>query len=134
MPRYAGKNLRMYLSTSGTGNASPVEAISAFTIDRTADRYDVTAGGDGNVVEVQGYFRYEATFEGAWTDTETKLALAAASADGARAYLYPDALNAPSKYVGMPCWVAYGVSASATDAVRLTSGSLAANGTVGWNV
>lgn len=133
MARYAGKGLRMYLSTGGSSVASAVTGISAFNIDRTADRYDVTAGGDSNVQEVQGFFTYNITFEGVWDDTETKLAAAAASSDGAKAYLYPDAANAPTKYVSLPAWVAYGVNAQAKEAVRI-SGSLAANGAVTWSL
>lgn len=134
MARYAGSRLRMYISSiGGTGVASAVSGISSFTIDRTADRYDVTAGGDSNIQEVQGFFKYEVSFEGAWDDTETKLASAAASATGCNAYLYPDAANAPAKYVAMPAWLAYSLSAGAQDAVRVT-GTLAANGAVTWSV
>lgn len=131
MARYPGKNLRMLLSSNGTGVATPVVGISAFNIDRTADRYDVTAGGDSNIQEVQGFFRYDISFEGVWDDTETKLAAAAASADGCKAYLYPDYTNAPTKFVGLAAWLSYSVAAGSQDAVRL-SGSIAANGSVNW--
>lgn len=134
MARYAGKNLRIYMATAGgTAVASALSGISSFTIDRTADRYDVTAGGDSNIQEVQGFFRYDISFEGAWEDNETKLALASASATGANTYLYPDVTNAPTKFVGLNAWVAYGLNASAQDAVRV-SGTLAANGSVNWAV
>lgn len=124
--------MRLFLSSfGGTGVATPTLGISAINIDRTVDRYDVTAGGDSNIQEVQGFNRYNISFEGAWDDTETKLALAAASANGCNFIAYPDYVNIPLKLVSGPVWLEYSVSIGAQDAVRL-SGSLAANGTINW--
>ena len=132
MARYPGKNVRLFLSSfGGTGVATPVLGISAINVERTADLYDVTAGGDSNIQEVQGFDRYNITFEGAWDDTETKLALAAASANGANFIAYPDYTNIPAKLVSGPCRVQYSVSMPSQDAVRV-SGRISANGTINW--
>lgn len=124
--------MRLFLSSfGGTGVATPVLGISSITIDRTADLYDVTAGGDANIVEVQGFFRYDMSFEGSWDDTETKLKLASESANGANFIAYPDYANAPTKLVSGPVRVQYGVTMAAQDAIRV-SGTLSANGTINW--
>jgi hypothetical protein len=132
MAAYHGKSGVVYLSTTGSGNASQVIKLTEWSANMATDRVEVTAFGDTNKTYVQGLRDVTVTFNGVWDDTESKLFTGSTSTDGVKAYLYPSA-NAVSKYIYGPFWldasIAVGVAAAVT-----VSGSMAANGSVGVNL
>lgn len=133
MATYHGKGLRVLISSSGTGTATPLAGVTEWSIDSSTDRAEVTAGGDSNKTYVQGFSDAQISFSGVWNDTESKLVAGAASSDGIKAYLYPAYATAAGKYVAGPFWLDVSFSASTGDAVKFTA-SLAANGAVTNNL
>lgn len=126
MSVYAARKAVVYLSTSGSGTATNVIKLNAWTINRTTDKIEVTAFGDANKTYVQGLPDVQGTFSGTWDDTESKPFTAAGSTDGCRMYLYPSS-DAPSKFWSGPAWLDLSMDVSVTGAVTLT-GNFAANG------
>lgn len=121
-----GRNGVIYLSTTGSGNASNVLSLTEFSINRQTDKIEVTAFGDSNKTYVQSLADVQGTFSGFWNDAETKLFTAAASTDGVKLYLYPSS-SATTKYAYGPAWLDVSISTSVSGAVQV-SGNFAANG------
>lgn len=128
MARYHGKSGQVYISTTGSGTAVPVAALSSWSISLAKDRVDVTAFGDANKQKVQGLSEVTGSLSGFWDDTEDTPFDASDSADGCKIYLYPDAANAPTKYWYGPAWLDIGEVAAAVDGAATLSGSFEANG------
>lgn len=129
MARYHGRKGVIYLSTSGTGTATSVIALTSWSLDRTADRVDVTAFGDSNKVYVQGLPDVSGEFSGWWDETESKIYQGSDSSDGVKIYLYPSS-DAPSKYLYGPAWLSYSIEAAVDGAVKV-SAQFAAKGAWG---
>lgn len=90
MARIHGRRGRLYAGVaSDTASAQPITFLSAWTLDSSTDRVDVTAFGDTNKVYVAGLPDATGTFSGFY-DTETEQ-LFTASQDGLarKFYLYP---------------------------------------------
>lgn len=126
MSAYAGRKGVVYLSTTGSGNASSVLKLNAWTVNRTTDKIEVTAFGDANKTYVQGLPDVQGTFGGFWDDGESKPFTGAGSSDGVKMYLYPSS-DAPTKYWYGPAWLDLSMDTGVSGAVTL-SGSFAANG------
>lgn len=126
MSRYHAKSARLYMSTTGTGDAAPVAAIREFNLEMDTDKVDVTAFGDTNKQSVQGFPARRGTFSGFWVDTEDTLWTAQASANGVKLYFYPS-VNAITKYWYGPAWVAASLAAAVDGAVGI-AGTWEANG------
>ena len=126
MSAYAGRKGVVYLSTTGSGNASAVLKLNNWTINRTTDKIEVTAFGDANKTYVQGLPDLQGTFSGFWDDGESKPFTAASSNDGCKLYLYPSS-DAPTKYWYGPAWLDVSMDTGVSAAVAI-SGSFAANG------
>ena len=129
MAVYAGRKGIVYLSTTAAGAASSVLSLTAWTLDQTTDKIEVTAFGDANKAYVQGLKDVSGTFEGFFNDAETKVFAAADSADGAKLYLYIST-DAPSIYFYGPAWLDASISTGVAEAVAI-SGNFAANGAWG---
>lgn len=127
MSVYHGKTGRALLSTTGTGTASSVLSLTEWSLNMPTDRVETTAFADTNKTYVQGLRDISGAFSGFWNDAETKIFAAATSADGVKLYLYPDLLNAPSKYAAGPAWLDVSITTGVAAAVAI-SGSFAANG------
>jgi hypothetical protein len=127
MARYPGRKAAVLISTSGTGVASVMIAISQWSCDETTDKIPVTAFQDPNKTYVQGLPDIKGSFSGFWDDTESKLDTAASSNDGCKLYFYPDFSNAPSKYKCGPAWVDQSMSVGVDGAVQITA-NFVANG------
>ena len=132
MARYPGRNGVIYLATTGTGTASSVISLSQWTLNRTAERIDVTSFGDANKTYVQGLPDVQGTFTGFYDDTEGKPFTAATSSDGCKLYLYVSS-SATSKYAYGPAWLDVSVDTAVAGAVTI-SGTFAANGSWGLNL
>ena len=126
MAAYHGKKGVVYLSTTGSGAASAVVKLNAWSLDNSTDKVDVTSFGDANKSYVQGLADIKGTFAGFFDDTETKIATAAASTDGCKLYLYPSS-DAPTKYKCGPAWLDVSISVPVSGAATI-SGNFVANG------
>ena len=104
MPLYHGRDGAVYISTTGTGTASPALTLTAWTADRSTARIDVTNFDSVNQEELQGWPALRGTFEGYWNTDETKLFAASTSADGIKLYLYPTK-RVVSKYISTRAWL-----------------------------
>jgi hypothetical protein len=104
VPIYHGRDAAVYISTTAAGTAAPLLTLTAWTMDRSTNRVDVTNFDSTNQEELQGWPSLRGTFEGFWNDTETKLFAATNSADGVKFYGYPTR-RAPSKYVACTAWL-----------------------------
>src|SRR4029450_5433825 len=104
MAVYHGRDSAIYISTSAAGVASPLLTQTAWAMDRSTARGDVTNFDSTNQEELQGWPALRGPFEGYWNDTETKLFAASNSPDGLKAYFYPTR-RAPSKYVSCTAWL-----------------------------
>ncbi|MFH1273992.1 MAG: hypothetical protein ABIJ49_14310 [Pseudomonadota bacterium] len=97
MARYAGSSGLVYMSTTAATAAISVGSLSEWSIDRAADRYEVTSFGDTQKTYVQGFSDTAVTFSGFWNDADETLFTAAIGNEAIRIYLYPSS-NAISKY------------------------------------
>lgn len=131
MARYHGKTGRAYVSTTGTGAAVAVIAMTDWSISLARDKVEVTAFGDTNKQYVQGLPDVSGSISGWFDDTETTLYTAADSADGCKIYLYPDAANAPARYWYGPAFLDIGEVATGVTAAVSVSSNFVANGAWG---
>jgi hypothetical protein len=129
MAKYHGKKGVVYLSTTGSGAASAVIALNAWTLDQATDKQEVTSFLEANKTYVQGLPDLSGTIGGFWDDTEDKPFVAAISPDGCKLYLYPSA-DAPSRYWYGPAWLDASINVGVGDAVSI-SANFAANGSWG---
>ncbi len=126
MAVYHGRSGVVYISTTGSGNASLVLSLTDWSLDMSTDTVETTSFGDTNKTYVQGLADISGQFSGFWNDAEDKLFTASASSDGCKIYLYPSA-DATSKYFYGPAWLSVSVSTAVGDAVKVT-GNFLANG------
>lgn len=131
MARYHGKKGKVYMSTSGTGNAVAVASLSSWSIDQSTDKAETTAFGDANKTYVQGLPDISGSLSGFFDDADNTLFTGSGSSDGVKMYLYPS-VDAPTRYWYGPAWVDYSIEAGVGDAVSL-SADFAANGSWGRN-
>lgn len=129
MPRYHGRKGAIYMSTTGTGAATMMVSMNAWSLDRSTDLVDVTAFGDINKVFVAGLPNLQGSLSGWWDTASDLLYDGATSADGVKLYLYPST-DAMSKYFYGPAWVNFNIEVGVNDAVSI-SGDFAANGAWG---
>jgi hypothetical protein len=120
------------MSTSGSGNATSVVQLNAWTLDRATDKIEVTSFGDANKTYVQGLPDVKGTISGFWNDTETKPFAGAASSDGVKIYLYPSSNKLGSYHYGT-AWLDCSMNTSVSGAVTISASFAAAGswGTVG---
>jgi hypothetical protein len=129
MALYHGRKGMVYMSTSGSGNATAMVALTEWSLNMATDRVEVTAFGDANKTYVQGLKDLTGTISGFWNDANDALFDASDSTDGVKVYLYPST-DAPSKYFYGPAWVDASITTGVNAAVSI-SGTLAANGSWG---
>lgn len=129
MARYHGRKGVVYVSTTGSGAASSVVSLNAWTLDQTTDKTEVTSFLDANKVYVQGLKDVSGTLGGFWDDTEEKLFQASDSVDGNKMYLYPSQ-DAPSRYWYGPAWLDASINVGVGDAISI-SANFSANGSWG---
>jgi hypothetical protein len=129
MATYHGKKGVVYMSTSGTGNASNAIKLTQWTLNMTTDKVEVTSFGDTNKTYVQGLKDLQGTFAGFFDDSEAKPFQAADSTDGIKLYLYPTA-DAPTKYWYGPAWLDFSITTANDAGVEVTA-SFVANGAWG---
>ena len=129
MPRYHGKSGVVYGSTTGSGTAVQIASLSAWTLDQSTDKVDVTAFGDANKTYVVGLRDVKGTLSGFWDTADDALFDGCESTDGVKLYLYGSS-NAPTFYWYGPAWLDASISVPATGANTI-SGNFVANGAWG---
>jgi len=130
--KYHGRKGLIYLSTSGTGNATSFANLNSWSLDLSTDATEVTAFGDANKTYVQGLKNVSGQFSGFYDDSASaNLFTAADSADGVKVYIYPSS-DAITKYAYGPAWVSCSINGGVGAAVQV-SGSIVANGSWGFN-
>jgi hypothetical protein len=92
--------------------------MTAWTMDRSTERVDVTNFDSTNQEELQGWPALRGTFEGYWNSDETKLFTAANSPDGVKMYLYPTR-RVPAKYVAATAWLDASIETRVDGATRV---------------
>lgn len=129
MVKYHGRRGMVYMSTSGTGDATSIAQLTEWSLDMATDKVDVTAFGDANKNYVVGLKDLSGSFAGFWDSASDSIYDASESADGVKMYLYPSS-DAIGKYFYGPAWIDMNISVSVSDAVKV-SGSFSANGSWG---
>jgi hypothetical protein len=129
MPPYHGKGGVVYMSTTGSGNATNVVQLTEWTLNRTTDKVETTAFGDANKTYVQGLPDVQGEISGFWDSATDQLFDAAESADGVKVYLYPSR-DAATVYFYGPAWVDASLSVAVNGAIAI-SASFSANGSWG---
>lgn len=126
MAIYHGRDGKIYISTTATGTPSPLLTMTAWTMDRSTERVDVTNFDSINQEELQGWPALRGTFEGYWNNSETKLFAGATSANGVKAIFYPTA-RVPSSYVSCTAWLDASIE-TRVDGVTRVRGTYSAYG------
>lgn len=126
MSAYHGKGGVVYMSTSGSGNATNVVYMTEWTLDMATDKVEVTSFGDANKSYVQGLRDIKGTLSGYFDNATDQLFDATESSDGVKLYLYPTSL-VPTVYFYGPAWLDGSINVGVDRAVTL-SGNFVANG------
>jgi hypothetical protein len=126
--KYHGKKGVVYISTSGSGNASSIQ-LTEWTLNMATDKVEVTSFGDANKTYVQGLKDLQGSLTGFWDSADTKLFTAADSTDGIKMYLYPSS-DAAGLYFYGPAWLDASITTGVSAAVAI-NGSFVANGSWG---
>ena len=123
---YHAKAAVVYMSTSGTGDASKLVGCTEWTLDMSTDTVDVTAFGDTNKQYVQGLPDISGTLSGFVQDGETKWFSAQSSTDGVKLYLYFTSIDT-ARYAYGTAWFSLSLSNTVTSANEI-SGNFVAKG------
>lgn len=126
MALYQARDAAIYISTTAEGTAAPLLTMTAWTLDMTASRIDVTNFDSPNQEEMTGWPARRGTFEGFWNSSEDKLFAAANSPNGVKMYLYPTR-RVPSKYASGTAWLDASMEAR-VDGVNQVRGTFSAAG------
>ena len=122
--RYSGRGGAIYLPSSGGGVPSTVATLSAWTLDMSTDKAEVTGFGDTNKQYVQGLPDMVGTLSGFWDDTDDNLYDASRATSPVMLYLYPTKLATGKVFYGN-CWVDFSVECPVDGPVTV-SGDFAA--------
>lgn len=128
MARYHGRKGSVYMSTTGSGDASPI-TLTQWSLDQSTDKVETTSFGDVNKTYVQGLPDLSGSFAGVWDSANDALFDGASSTDGVKLYLYPST-DAPTIYWYGPAWVDATINVAVDGRVEI-SGSFVANGAWG---
>lgn len=107
MPRYAGKNLKVYMSKDGNSEAEPVLRVSQWTNSGSVDFHEVTADGDTSKTYVAGLPDAGGNINRFWDDEDDVVPAAIAATkndDPVKLYLYRS-MQAATKYIYGTAWV-----------------------------
>ena len=123
---YHAKAAVVYMSTSGTGDASELIGCTEWTLDMSTDTVEVTAFGDSNKTYVQGLPDISGTLAGFVRDDETKWFGAQGSTDGVKLYLY-FSRQTPGRYAYGTAWFSLSLNNTVSSANEI-SGNFTAKG------
>ena len=128
MPKYAGKDGVVYMSTSASGTATVI-CLSKWSLDMATEKIETTSFCDSNRTYVASMKDLTGTLSGFWDAADDKLFLAADSVDGCKLYLYPTK-NVPTKYWYGPAWLDASIEVDIAGAITI-EGNFNANGSWG---
>jgi len=128
MPKYAGKDGVVYMSTTASGTATVI-CLSKWSLDANTEKIETTSFCDANRVYIPTLKATAGTLSGFWDAADDKLFQAADSVDGCKLYLYPTK-NIPTKYWYGPAWLDYTIEVDVQGAVTM-EGSFSAAGSWG---
>ena len=118
MARWAGKTGLIELEGPGVA-AVVVSYLSAWTIDATKDKIDVTAMSDSNKVRLMGLPDYSGTFDFVWDDTQFIIEAAAEYLNAAYTLaIYPNGQISATHFWTGPAWIDYNVGGGVAEAVK----------------
>lgn len=123
---YHAKAAVVYMSTTGTGDASELLGCTEWTLDMSTDTVEVTAFGDVNKTYVQGLPDISGTLSGFVRDDETKWFSAQSSTDGIKMYLY-FSRQTPDRYAFGTAWFSLSLNNAVSSANEI-SGTFTAKG------
>jgi hypothetical protein len=105
--------------TSG-GTPEPVAYLSAWTMQASADKVDVTAFGDVNKTYVAGLPDAQGTFAGFYDDATVQTYQAASDGIARKFYLYPNR-NTPGQYWWGTIFPDFSAQGGVSDAVQVSA-------------
>lgn len=98
MTRFHGRNAAIYLGQTTNAAASPLMFQSAWTLNKTVQKVDVTAFGDANHIYVAGLPDSSGDFSGFMDDATSQTYLATVDGLPRNFYLYPNITSDPYFY------------------------------------
>lgn len=98
MAKRHGRNGRLYVAIASGGSAEPIVNITDWDMDANQDTVEVTSLGDASKTFVAGLPGGSGTFAGFWDDATAQTYTAATDGVARKFYLYPDLINAATKY------------------------------------
>lgn len=133
MAIYHGGTGRVYVSTTGSGNAVNVAALTDWSLDMASDTVEVTALTDTNKTYVQGLGNLQGTLAGFWDAGVDTLFKARTSSDGCKMYIYPAGTSGTTSgyYAYGPAYLSLSMTGAVADAVKV-SGNFVAKGSWGF--
>ena len=114
-----GKNGAIYIGGAKGSGGIKVAVKAEWTLQRNRDYIDATVFGDTNKTYLAGLPNTQGTFSG-FFDTSGDLLNNAAASDAQTLYLYADDGASPVLIANGPALIDANISASNTDAVRIT--------------
>jgi hypothetical protein len=100
MARIAGRNAALYINLTSGGTAEPVAFLSKYSINFSADRYEVTAFGDVGKAYVAGLPDAQGDYTGWYDNATVQTYTSAVDGVARKCYLYPDRTNATQYWWG----------------------------------
>lgn len=104
MARIAGRNAALYINLTSGGTAEPVAFLSKYSINFSADRFEVTAFGDTGKAYVAGLPDAQGDYTGWYDNATVQTYTAAVDGVARKSYLYPDRTNAAQYWWGTAFW------------------------------
>jgi len=98
----AGRKGRLYadISPAGAGNAIPIANLNQWSLNRTTEKLDVTAFGDGSKAYVVGLPDAQGDISGFWDTSGDQYKLSEAIDGGRKFYLYVTADDTTKYWFG----------------------------------
>ena len=126
MARYSGKGGVVYLGTAGGAVPSTVATLSAWTIDMSTDKQDVTGFGDTNKIYMTSLPDMVGTLSGFWDDTDDNLYDASRSTGPVSMYLYPTGLATAKVWSGT-AWIDMSIECPVSGPITMSANWAAAS-------
>lgn len=96
----AGRNARVLVdvSSAGTGSASIISSKNKWSLDQTADTFEVTAFEDTSKTYVVGLADAKGSIDGFWDSADNTVYNVIGSSVARKLYIYPDISNNTGSY------------------------------------
>jgi hypothetical protein len=128
MPKYAGKDGVIYMSTSQATEATVI-CLSKWSLNQDMEMIETTSFCDSNRTFTAGMKNTAGSLSGFYDAADDKLFVAVDSPSGVKLYLYPTK-NVPTKYWYGPAFVTASIEVDVQGAITI-EGSFSALGSWG---